>query len=478
MRTEKILKDTSDWLSGHGILAVLTTNFDVPWKGTVEGSDLDLDYYSNHSGNKIISNLVEILQDEQGVVSDTNLLKIATIAYNKYGASWDRAFLAFSEEYNPLHNYAGDEHTHDIRTTEYAGKEITDENTEDKNKDNLNHGIVSINDKTFPTERKTTVTETGQKEDKLEFSNDREDKIEESGEKEDKLEYSNDRKNSTKEQGRTKDTLSFTGRNHTSTYSGDKVHERNAQGNDNYSTTTETYGKNYNQHRVKSLDSGFVSVSEDGAYTGSGLAGGSAGGPDHEPDASHKNTTKTIETGKYTDKDSFNNYSETVGETGTEEHTIDKTGINGSGDYKVETDFTGSETHTIKTTGAGGSGKYTTDKKYIGDETHTIKTTGIDGEGKYTTESVESGSERDSNVTTNYQKINTNTEKSFEDRVDTEEFTHDFHRQGNYGVRTSQEMLEQEIELRRKYASLFDCLVYNDLDKVLTIGVFKSTNLS
>ena len=228
-------------------------------------------------------------------------------------------------------------------------------------------------------------------------------------------------------------------------------------------------------YKSPTFNSGFVSVSEDGAYTGSGLNGGTSGGPDHAPDADHSNVTKTIETGKYTDTDSFNQYTETIGETGTEEHTIDKTGINGSGDYKVETDFEGSETHTIKTTGTGGSGKYTTDKKYIGDETHTIKTTGVGGSGKYTTESVEAGSERDQNVTTNYQKLNTNTEKSFEDRTDTEVLEHEFHREGNYGMLTSQQMLTQEIELRQKYASLFDAIVFPDIDKVMTTGVFMKT---
>ena len=432
MRTEKILKDTSDWLSGHGILAVLTTNFDVPWKGTVEGSDLDLDYYSNHSGNKIISNLVEILQDDEGVVSDANLLKIATIAYNKYGASWDRAFSAFSQEYNPLHNYNGDEHIEDKRTTTYEGKEVTDENVEDKNKDNINHGVVSTTDKTFPTERKTTITELGEKEDTLSFTN---------------------RKDTQSEQGQTKDELDFgTGNNarkRISKFDGTKTSEHTP---DDYTTTTESWGKNYNKQRINAFNKGFVDVSDNESLTGVGSGQGGAGG-DPGDQAGHKNTTKTKESGSYTDTQTFDNYSETATESGKEIRTIQKTGLNGSGKYQVDKEYTGSETRTAKVQGIGGS-------------------------GKYTKESVEAGSERDQNITTNYQKINTNTEKSFEDRVDTEEFEHDFHREGNYGVRTSQEMLEQEIELRKKYASLFDCLVYNDLDKVLTIGVFKSTNLS
>lgn len=45
MIKEITLKETSDWLVTGGILKCLTDNFDVPWKTSIDGEDLDLDYY-------------------------------------------------------------------------------------------------------------------------------------------------------------------------------------------------------------------------------------------------------------------------------------------------------------------------------------------------------------------------------------------------------------------------------------------------
>lgn len=45
-----------------------------------------------------------------------------------------------------------------------------------------------------------------------------------------------------------------------------------------------------------------------------------------------------------------------------------------------------------------------------------------------------------------------------------------FHREGNYGVRTSQEMIEQEFELRIKYR-FFD-VVFGDIDKTLCLSIY------
>lgn len=47
--------------------------------------------------------------------------------------------------------------------------------------------------------------------------------------------------------------------------------------------------------------------------------------------------------------------------------------------------------------------------------------------------------------------------------------THDMHRHGNIGVTTNQQMIEAEIELRKKF---FFEQVFNDLDKYLTIPIY------
>ena len=91
-----------NWLL-NGIFKQLEA-YDVPWKNYVNGDVLDLDYYGNRSGDKLISPLItKLLVDD--VLSDDNQAKIAQLIYKKYGYEWKRAWEAFFEEYNPLYNY-------------------------------------------------------------------------------------------------------------------------------------------------------------------------------------------------------------------------------------------------------------------------------------------------------------------------------------------------------------------------------------
>lgn len=106
--TKLTISKCSDWLGGKGIINVLTENYNVPWKDSVDGTILDLDYYGNHSGNKIISPLVEQLIDSTGL-SEENMNKLAQLIYSKYGYNWSKLWEATQLEYNPIHNYDGDE---------------------------------------------------------------------------------------------------------------------------------------------------------------------------------------------------------------------------------------------------------------------------------------------------------------------------------------------------------------------------------
>ena len=106
--TRLTISKCSDWLGGKGIINILTENYNVPWKDKVDGTILDLDYYGNHSGNKIISPLVEQLIDNTGL-SDGNMNKLAQLIFSKYGYNWSKLWEATQLEYNPIHNYDGDE---------------------------------------------------------------------------------------------------------------------------------------------------------------------------------------------------------------------------------------------------------------------------------------------------------------------------------------------------------------------------------
>ena len=116
-----MLKQTSDFLNGKGIISVITRNHDVPWKNLVNPLDLDLDYYLNKSGSKIITPLLENFITNNGI-SDENMDRIASLCYTKYGLGWQRAWQALQEEYNAIHNYDGTETITETETIEDVNK--------------------------------------------------------------------------------------------------------------------------------------------------------------------------------------------------------------------------------------------------------------------------------------------------------------------------------------------------------------------
>lgn len=132
-----LLKDTSEWLSGEGILTVLTTIKDVPWKNVVAGQVLDDDYYGNHSGDRELSVLAEKLLNSDKELSNTALQRLANVIFAKYGDNWKRAWDALQEEYDPLHNYDGTEHYEEENTEGY-----TKHNTGTETNQGTNTGTV------------------------------------------------------------------------------------------------------------------------------------------------------------------------------------------------------------------------------------------------------------------------------------------------------------------------------------------------
>ena len=148
---ENRLTNTVDWLSGNGIFTVMASNNSLPWANIPTPIDLDYDYYGNHSGNKITSCLVDKLSDENGKLSTENMEKLARIIFSKYHDNWERAWYALSLEYNPIHNYDGDETVTTERTYENTNNN-TLTNTKTHNLSVDNTGTITDND---------TITKTG-----------------------------------------------------------------------------------------------------------------------------------------------------------------------------------------------------------------------------------------------------------------------------------------------------------------------------
>ena len=100
---ENILTDVyPDWLT-NGVFKQLEA-YDVPWKTYISGEVLDLDYFGNHSGSKLVSPLVHKLLTENGL-SIANQAKLAALIFYKYNQAWARAWGAITTVYDPLENY-------------------------------------------------------------------------------------------------------------------------------------------------------------------------------------------------------------------------------------------------------------------------------------------------------------------------------------------------------------------------------------
>ena len=152
-----MLKQTSDFLNGKGIISVITRNHDVPWKNLVNPLDLDLDYYLNKSGSKVITPLLENFITNKGI-SDENMNRIASLCYTKYGLGWQRAWDALQEEYNAIHNYDG---TETITETETIQDNSTDNRTlnNTSNTTGSNTGTVGTTSNSTNNSTGTEVTD-------------------------------------------------------------------------------------------------------------------------------------------------------------------------------------------------------------------------------------------------------------------------------------------------------------------------------
>ena len=133
----KLTEAFPNWLVGEGIFRELN-KLSVPWR--TNSTDLDLEYFGNHSGDKIISPLVSKLLVDDKLTSDS-VTRLASIIYNLNHENWDRLYLALQKEYDPLQNYNGTE-TRTITTDENGASTLARTGTE-----STNSNLVDINTK-------------------------------------------------------------------------------------------------------------------------------------------------------------------------------------------------------------------------------------------------------------------------------------------------------------------------------------------
>lgn len=116
---QTVIQTFPNWIT-DGCIFTKLNNLDVPWKQDISALNLDYDYIG-HSGNKYITPLVSYL------IENDKLDDIITILYQKNIKNWNKLYETLSFDYNPIHNYDGDE-TETITITDKGTVDTTGTN--------------------------------------------------------------------------------------------------------------------------------------------------------------------------------------------------------------------------------------------------------------------------------------------------------------------------------------------------------------
>lgn len=92
-----------NWLTSGGIFSELQ-ELNIPWKEAGIATELDIDYYANHSANKIVSGLVDNIVTDIPATGE-NLTTIAGVIFALYNSKWSKLWATMNFVYNPIENY-------------------------------------------------------------------------------------------------------------------------------------------------------------------------------------------------------------------------------------------------------------------------------------------------------------------------------------------------------------------------------------
>lgn len=175
---------------GIGIIEHLQ-DMNVPWGSLNISHLLDIYYYGNHSGNKIISPLIENILGDNDTLTTEQMNTVANIIYSLFNKNWNRMWYVYSAEYDPAENYNMTENgldesilqhgetitrtdnltkndnntmtndlSHTKTGTETETPQITETNTPNTTR-TINNGIYGFNSNTSQPSDTGTETNTG-----------------------------------------------------------------------------------------------------------------------------------------------------------------------------------------------------------------------------------------------------------------------------------------------------------------------------
>ena len=120
-----------DWKSNKGIFDYISN---PPWETEMDSSQLNLEYFGNHSGSKTVSPLVRKML-MNGNLEDSSRQSLALLIAAKFRSNWKHLWDAFNAEYNPINNYdmiediqkdGANQDTNNLKDTTTHGRTVTD----------------------------------------------------------------------------------------------------------------------------------------------------------------------------------------------------------------------------------------------------------------------------------------------------------------------------------------------------------------
>lgn len=370
-----------------GIFTKLQEKTDIPWKSENIPQVLDLTYYYNHSGNKIVSPLIDNMLGDNNTLTDEQKQTLADLVYGICNENWKRVWEALFADYNPIWNV-------DANITETETRDL-------------------IGTEKGTTGQKHTGTDTLGKMGTISTVESGSDSIEHTGTDTDA------------ESGQ--DSLTRTG---TDTHTESGTDNKKNTGTDTHALSGTDTQHNTGTQKNENKNDGGKQTTENDIYG-------------YDSDTAGKDSKSVV------------TVNQDVIDTRTDDLT--QTLVHGQKDTETQdlaeaTTYGHTDTETLNTVDTTGYGKT---------DTRTVDLTDTTNYGKDTSESVDTTDTTTYNNNVDVTKNNTTT--------DTGTIEHKTVRQGNIGVTTTQQMITEELQLRKE---MFYERVFSDIDRYLTIGIY------
>ena len=92
------------WMSDGELFTMMGVRHVTPWAEETDGKALDLEYFGNRSGSKIVAPLLEKMVTETGL-SDASKQNIVDLIWIRFGRNWGKLWYTLTVDYNPIENY-------------------------------------------------------------------------------------------------------------------------------------------------------------------------------------------------------------------------------------------------------------------------------------------------------------------------------------------------------------------------------------